>query len=29
MHVLVKKIMIIKFNAMIIDKVLLDARGWL
>ena len=28
MHVLVKKILKIKFNVVIIDKVLLDAREW-
>ena len=27
MHVLVKKMLIIKFNALIIEKVLLDERG--
>ena len=28
MHVLVKKMLIIKLNAVIADKVLLNARGW-
>ena len=27
MHVLVKKMLIIKLNAVIVDKVLLNARG--
>ena len=28
MHVLVKKMLTIKLNAVIADKVLLNARGW-
>ena len=28
MHVLVKEMLIIKLNAVIVDKVLLNARGW-
>ena len=28
MHVLVKKMYIIKFNAVVTDMILLDVRGW-